>query len=216
MSCACPIRAAYGSGNPGATNVLRSGRKSAAALTLFGDGLKGWAAVWLAKSFAPHFGLNIDVALWCGLAALIGHLFPVFFGFKGGKGVATALGVLLGFNLWVGLGCMATWMVMAALFRISSLAALTAAALSPVYAGMIMGWGKAAWVVLVMSALLFYRHKSNIRKLIAGEEGRIGREAPPPQPSPQAGPRCPAAVEGANARPKPTNGAIRKHHRPRP
>jgi hypothetical protein len=123
------------------------------------------------------------VALWCGLAALIGHLFPVFFGFKGGKGVATALGVLLGFNLWVGLACMATWMVMAALFRISSLAALTAAALSPVYAGMIMGWGKAAWVVLVMSALLFYRHKSNIRKLIAGEEGRIGSEAPPPQPS---------------------------------
>jgi acyl phosphate:glycerol-3-phosphate acyltransferase len=182
-----PDPRAYGSGNPGATNVLRSGRKSAAALTLLGDGLKGWAAVWLAKSFAPHFGLNNDVLLWCGLAALIGHLFPVFFGFKGGKGVATALGVLLGFNLWVGLACMATWLVMAGLFRISSLAALTAAALSPVYAGMIMGWGKAAWVVLVISVLLFYRHKSNIRKLIAGEEGRIGSEAPPPQPSPASG-----------------------------
>jgi glycerol-3-phosphate acyltransferase PlsY len=195
-----PDPRAYGSGNPGATNVLRTGRKTAAALTLLGDGLKGWAAVWLAQRFAPQFGLDHDVALWCGLAALIGHLFPVFFGFKGGKGVATALGVLLGFNLWLGLACMATWLAMAGLFRISSLAALTAAALAPVYAGTIMGWGKAAWVVLAISILLFYRHTSNIRKLIAGVESRIDNRpssqreakndalrAPPPQPSPASG-----------------------------
>ncbi len=166
----------YGSGNPGATNMLRSGRKSAAALTLLGDALKGWVAVWLAKSLAVHWGLMGSIAAWCGLAAFIGHLFPVFFGFKGGKGVATALGVWLGFNLWLGLACIATWLGMTALFRISSLAALTAATLAPIYTVLIMGWSAFAWVALVMSVLLIYRHKRNIKNLIAGTETRIGHE----------------------------------------
>ncbi len=166
----------YGSRNPGATNMLRSGRKSAAALTLLGDALKGWAAVWLAKSLAIHWGLVESIAAWCGLAAFIGHLFPVFFGFKGGKGVATALGVWLGFNLWLGLACIATWLGMTALFRISSLAALTAATLAPIYTVLIMGWSVFAWVALVMSVLLIYRHKRNIQNLIAGTETRIGHD----------------------------------------
>jgi len=167
----------YGSGNPGATNVLRSGRKTAAVLTLLGDALKGLAAVLLARALAPAFGLQDDIVLLCGLAVFIGHLFPVFFGFQGGKGVATALGVLLGFNAWLGLACLATWITMALLFRISSLSALTTAVLAPVYAGWLMGWGKSATAVLVITLLLVYRHKSNLIKLINGEERRIGQKS---------------------------------------
>lgn len=166
---------AYGSGNPGATNMLRSGRKSAAALTLLGDSLKGWVAVSLAKYVGPQLGLHETLAAWCGLAAFIGHVFPVFFGFKGGKGVATALGVLLGFSVWLGLACIATWLAMTAAFRISSLAALTTAVAAPVYTVVLMGWNVFAWVVLGMSAILIYRHKSNIQKLIAGTESRLGK-----------------------------------------
>ena len=166
---------AYGSGNPGATNMLRSGRKSAAALTLLGDALKGWVAVSLAKYYGPQLGLHETLAAWCGLAAFIGHVFPVFFGFKGGKGVATALGVLLGFSVWLGLACIATWLAMTAAFRISSLAALTTAVAAPVYTVVLIGWNVFAWVVLGMSALLIYRHKSNIQKLIAGTESRLGK-----------------------------------------
>src|SRR5512139_3628654 len=118
----------YGSGNPGATNVLRTGRKAAAALTLLGDALKGWVAVELARMLAPQFGLAEDIVLLCALA--------VFFRFQGGKGVATALGVLVGLNPWLGLACLATWLAVAGLFRISSLAALAAAVLAPVYAGL--------------------------------------------------------------------------------
>lgn len=165
---------AYGSGNPGATNMLRSGSKSAAALTLIGDALKGLVAVWLAKSLGAQLGLQESLAAWCGLAAFLGHVFPVFFGFKGGKGVATAMGVWLGFSLWLGLAFIATWLVMAGLFRISSLAALIAAAAAPIYAGLILGWNTFAGVTLVMSVLLIYRHKSNIQKIIAGTETRIG------------------------------------------
>ena len=164
----------YGSGNPGATNMLRSGRKSAAALTLVGDALKGWVAVWLAKNFGPQLGLTESIAAWCGLAAFVGHLFPIFFGFKGGKGVATAMGVWLGFSPWLGLAFIATWLVMAGLLRISSLAALIAAAAAPVYTMLIMGWNTFAGVTLVMSVLLIYRHKSNIQKIMAGTETRIG------------------------------------------
>ncbi len=170
-----PDPRAYGSGNPGATNVLRSGRKSAAALTLTGDAFKGWLAVWLARSLAPHWGVNDAFVLGCGLAAFIGHLFPVFFGFKGGKGVATALGVLLGFNPWLGLASLGTWIVVVALSRISSLAALSAALAAPLYAGWITGWGATFWTVSAISVLLLYRHKSNIRKLLAGEEARLGK-----------------------------------------
>jgi glycerol-3-phosphate acyltransferase PlsY len=169
-----PDPRSFGSGNPGATNVLRTGRKAAAALTLLGDALKGWVAVVLARLLAPQFGLSEDIVLFCALAVFIGHLFPVFFGFKGGKGVATALGVLVGLNAWIGLACLATWLFMAGVFRISSLAALTTAALAPVYTGLLMGWGNPAIAVLVIALLLFYRHKSNLIKLLAGQEARIG------------------------------------------
>jgi len=169
-----PDPRSFGSGNPGATNVLRSGRKAAAALTLLGDAIKGWVAVVLARLLAPQFGLSEDVVLLCALAVFIGHLFPVFFGFRGGKGVATALGVLVGLNPWIGLACLATWMFMAGVFRISSLAALTTAALAPVYTVLLMGWGNTAIAVLVITLLLFYRHKSNLIKLVSGQEARIG------------------------------------------
>jgi glycerol-3-phosphate acyltransferase PlsY len=169
-----PDPRSFGSGNPGATNVLRTGRKAAAALTLLGDALKGWVAVVLARLLAPQFGLSEDVVLLCALAVFIGHLFPVFFGFKGGKGVATALGVLVGLNPWIGLACLATWLFMAGVFRISSLAALTTAALAPVYTVLLMGWGNPAIAVLVITLLLFYRHKSNLVKLVSGQESRIG------------------------------------------
>ena len=169
-----PDPRSVGSGNPGATNVLRTGRKAAAALTLLGDALKGWVAVVLARLLAPQFGLSEDVVLLCALAVFIGHLFPVFFGFKGGKGVATALGVLVGLNPWIGLACLATWLFMAGVFRISSLAALTTAALAPVYTVLLMGWGNPAIAVLVITLLLFYRHKSNLIKLVSGQEARIG------------------------------------------
>ncbi len=164
----------YGSGNPGATNMLRSGRKTAAVLTLLGDALKGWVAVVLARALAPQFGLDDSIVLLCALAVFIGHLYPVFFGFKGGKGVATALGVLVGLNPWLGLACLLTWVLMAGVFRISSLAAVTTAVFAPVYAGLLMGWGRAAVAVLVIALLLVYRHKSNLIKLVNGEEGRIG------------------------------------------
>ncbi|QLQ03739.1 MAG: glycerol-3-phosphate 1-O-acyltransferase PlsY [Thiobacillus sp.] len=169
-----PDPRSFGSGNPGATNVLRTGRKAAAALTLLGDALKGWVAVVLARMLAPQFDLSEDIALLCALAVFIGHLFPVFFRFKGGKGVATALGLLLGLNPWLGLACLATWLLMAGLFRISSLAALTTAVLAPVYSGLLTGWGNTAMTVLVVALLLVYRHKSNLIKLISGQEGRIG------------------------------------------
>ncbi|MBW8458193.1 MAG: glycerol-3-phosphate 1-O-acyltransferase PlsY [Thiobacillus sp.] len=164
----------YGSGNPGATNMLRSGRKAAAVLTLLGDTSKGWVAVAAARALAPQFGLDDSVVLLCALAVFIGHLFPVFFSFKGGKGVATALGVLVGLNPWLGLTCLLTWLVMVGVFRISSLAALTTAVLAPVYAGLLLGWGSTAIAVLVIALLLVYRHKSNLIKLVNGKEGRIG------------------------------------------
>lgn len=164
----------YGSGNPGATNMLRSGRKAAAVLTLLGDTSKGWVAVAAARALAPQFGLDDSVVLLCALAVFIGHLFPVFFGFKGGKGVATALGVLVGLNPWLGLACLLTWLLMAGVFRISSLAAVTTAVLAPVYSGLLLGWGSTAIAVLVIALLLVYRHKSNLIKLVNGKEGRIG------------------------------------------
>jgi len=169
-----PDPRSFGSGNPGATNVLRTGRKAAAVFTLLGDALKGWVAVVLARALAPQFGLDDGVVLLCAMAVFVGHLFPVFFGFKGGKGVATALGVLVGLNPWLGLACLLTWLLIAGVFRISSLAALVTAVLAPVYAGLLMGWDSSAITVLVISLLLVYRHKSNLIKLVNGEEGRIG------------------------------------------
>ncbi|MCR4297201.1 MAG: glycerol-3-phosphate 1-O-acyltransferase PlsY [Gallionella sp.] len=165
----------YGSHNPGATNVLRSGKKTAAALTLLGDAAKGWLAVWLAIRFAPHDEAYLTLVALVSLAVFFGHLFPLFLRFKGGKGVATALGVLLALNIWVGLGALATWLLVAALFRLSSLAALTAAAGAPIYA-MVLGlpheWALAS---ALMSLLLIWRHKGNIQNLLAGKETRIGK-----------------------------------------
>lgn len=169
-----PDPRSFGSGNPGATNVLRTGRKAAAALTLLGDALKGWLAVVLARLLAPRLGLGEDVVLLCALAVFVGHLYPVFFRFQGGKGVATALGVLVGLDPWLGLACLATWLTVARVFRISSLAALAAAVLAPVYAGLLTGWGRTTLAVLVIALLLVYRHRSNLVKLVAGQETRIG------------------------------------------
>ncbi len=161
----------YGSKNPGATNVLRSGNKAAAVLTLLGDGFKGWLAVWYVQSL--HLPQTL-IAL-AAIAVFLGHLWPVFFKFVGGKGVATAAGVLLGLNLWLGLGTLATWLVVAFCFRYSSLAALLAALFAPFYAGLIFGTADPVfWSVCVMSALLIYRHVQNIRNLIAGKESRLG------------------------------------------
>jgi len=167
----------YGSGNPGATNVLRSGKKAAAVLTLLGDAGKGWLAVFLTRHFGPHEGLYTLLAI-VGLVAFLGHVFPVFLRFKGGKGVATALGVLLGFNPLVGLGALLTWIVVAFLFRYSSLAALVAAASAPFY-GVLLLPNALLLATFVMSALLIWRHKGNIKNLLAGSETKIGgsREA---------------------------------------
>lgn len=160
----------YGSGNPGATNVLRSGKKAAAALTLLGDAAKGWLAVFLAMQLGLS---NVQIAL-VALAVFLGHLFPIFLNFKGGKGVATALGVLLALSGWLGLAVLATWLFMAVVFRYSSLSALVAAITAPLYAFM-LGLPQ-EWVLasLVMSLLLIWRHKSNIQNLLAGKESKIG------------------------------------------
>lgn len=160
----------YGSGNPGATNVLRSGKKIAAALTLVGDAGKGWVAVWAAAWLAED---PLAVAL-AGLAVFLGHLFPVFHRFRGGKGVATAAGVLFGFSPWLGLGTLGTWVIIAAFFRYSSLAAVIAALFAAAFAFVLLGAGHEALAVLVMSALLVWRHKANLARLAAGTEPRLG------------------------------------------
>lgn len=164
----------YGSGNPGATNVLRSGNKAAALLTLLGDCAKGWFAVWLAIRFGPQYGVGEGGVALVALAVFVGHLWPVFFRFVGGKGVATALGVLLGLNGWLGLATMITWVVIAYAFRYSSLAALIAALFAPFYYGLMFGIDPILFAVLIMSALLVFRHRQNIANLMAGKESRIG------------------------------------------
>jgi len=166
----------YGSGNPGATNVLRTGNKAAAALTLLGDTLKGWLAVALVQQHAP--GEPLMAA--CGAVAVtLGHMYPVFHRFQGGKGVSTALGVLLALNLYLAAGTAATWLIMAFFFRISSLSALVAAAFAPFFAFLLYGMNRfelePAIAVTVISLLLVWRHQENIRNLLAGTEGRIGR-----------------------------------------
>ena len=165
----------YGSKNPGATNVLRSGNKKAAVLTLVGDGFKGWLAVWLAYKFGPRFGVEDSGVALVALAVFLGHLWPVFFRFVGGKGVATALGILLALNVWLGLATMATWLVIAFAFRYSSLAALIAALFAPFYYGLLFGSESGILLsVVAMSVLLIYRHRKNIFNLMAGKESRIG------------------------------------------
>ena len=167
----------YGSQNPGATNVLRSGSKAAAVLTLLLDAVKGWLPVFVVQRLP---GMEHDaVVAACALAAFAGHVWPVFFRFKGGKGVATAAGVLFGLEIWLGLGTMATWLIVAYFSRYSSLAAVAAALFAPAFylLGAKVVWSGAPVIALsigVMSAVLLYRHKDNIARLIAGKESRIG------------------------------------------
>jgi glycerol-3-phosphate acyltransferase PlsY len=165
----------YGSGNPGATNVLRTGNRFAAALTLIGDGAKGWFAVWLAQAAGPWFGVADWTLPAVMLAVFVGHLFPVFHHFKGGKGVATAAGILLALKPSLVLMLGVVWLVMAYGFRISSLAALTAAALAPLGAFYMLGNVAEAWAMVPISLLLFWRHRANIQKLVTGDERTIGR-----------------------------------------
>ncbi|MDZ5457303.1 glycerol-3-phosphate 1-O-acyltransferase PlsY [Azohydromonas lata] len=167
----------YGSKNPGATNVLRSGNRKAAALTLAFDAFKGTAAVLIAQALAPRLGLSDTTIAFVGLAAFLGHLWPVFFRFQGGKGVATALGVLLGLNPLLALATLATWLAIAYFFRYSSLAAIVAALFAPFYELLIWGASPAALAVAVMGLLLVWRHSANIKKLLAGTESRIGQKA---------------------------------------
>ncbi len=167
----------YGSKNPGATNVLRSGSKKAAIATLLGDCVKGWLAVWLAVHFGPQYGLEEGGIALVALAVFVGHLWPVFFKFVGGKGVATALGVLLGINPWLGLATAATWLIVAYAFRYSSLAALIASVFAPFYYGLLFGADEILFAVFIMSGLLLWRHSANIANLLAGKESRIGSKA---------------------------------------
>ena len=175
----------YGSKNPGATNVLRSGNRAAAALTLLLDAAKGWLAVMLAEWLGSPYGLQEGSMALTGLAAFVGHVYPVFFRFAGGKGVATALGVLLGISPLLGLATAATWLLVAWLFRYSSLAALIAALMAPAYyvLGEGLAWYINARVMLALSAmsvLLLYRHAENIGRLVRGTESRMGRKKTKP------------------------------------
>lgn len=165
-----PDPRSYGSGNPGATNVLRSGRKAVAALTLLGDALKGAVAVWLAQWATAAWGLPAYAPALAGLAAFVGHLWPIFFGFKGGKGVATALGLLVALNPWLGLACAVTWLLVFLTTRISSLSALAAAGLAPVYAWLLTGQWVDSLAILGVALLIFWRHQANIGRLLRGEE----------------------------------------------
>lgn len=165
-----PDPRSYGSKNPGATNVLRSGSRAAAVLTLAGDAGKGWLAVWLSGLVAA----DPQATALAGLAAFVGHLFPVFHRFRGGKGVATAAGVLFGFDLWLGLATVLTWIIIVVFFRISSLAALVAALFAPLYAWWLFGLAAVPAATLAIGVLILWRHKDNARRLFAGTEPRLG------------------------------------------
>ncbi len=170
---ALPDPRSYGSGNPGATNVLRSGRRSAAALTLLGDIAKGWLAVYVAYRFADAGGVATTQAA-AAVAVVVGHAYPVYHRFQGGKGVATVLGVLSGLNLYLAGGTVATWLIIAYFFRISSLAALVSAVFAPFFCFLLYGLHPFTGAVTAIAALIIYRHKANIRNLLAGTESRIG------------------------------------------
>ena len=168
----------YGSGNPGATNVLRTGNKLAAALTFIGDALKGYFAVMLARVLLGDESLTSTLSSWvlCGvvLAVFLGHLFPIFHGFKGGKGVATACGILFGVNAILGLATLSTWVIVAVFLRYSSLAALAAAVFGPIYFVFLFGFQPMGIALLLVCLLLVWRHRVNIANLINGTESRIG------------------------------------------
>jgi len=167
----------YGSGNPGATNVLRSGSKAAAALTLLGDAAKGAVAVWLVRAFGPQFGVGEFGVALAALAAFAGHLYPVFFGFQGGKGVATFLGALLALDFGAGLLACAVWLAVAVVFRYSSLSSMCAAAAAPFAVLWQTGAAGISVVIAAMGALLIVRHRQNIANLLAGRERRIGEKS---------------------------------------
>lgn len=164
----------YGSKNPGATNVLRSGSKAAAVLTLLGDALKGWFAVVLAQTLAPRYGVGDGGFALVALAAFLGHLYPVFFRFQGGKGVATALGILIAIDPWLGLGTLATWLLIAWFFRYSSLAAIVSAAFAPFFYASFWAVDVITLAIGAMSLMLVWRHRGNVEKLLAGTESRLG------------------------------------------
>jgi glycerol-3-phosphate acyltransferase PlsY len=168
----------YGSGNPGATNVLRTGNKLAAVLTLIGDALKGYFAVMLARIMLGDQSLSSTMSSWvlCGvvIAVFLGHVFPVFHGFKGGKGVATACGILFGVNVILGMATLATWIIVATFMRYSSLAALAAAIFGPIYFVFLFGFQPMGIALLIVCLLLIWRHRSNIGNLMNGTESRIG------------------------------------------
>ncbi len=165
----------YGSGNPGATNVLRSGNKGAALLTLAGDLFKGWVVVWAVQ----HFDTSPNLTALAAIAVFIGHLFPIFIGFKGGKGVATALGILLALEPGLGMATLATWLIVLLFFKMSSLSAITSAVFAPAYyaLGDHIVWVVKTpylWVILVMSGFLLYRHRANMVRILRGTEARVG------------------------------------------
>lgn len=169
----------YGSKNPGATNVLRSGNKAAAVITLLLDALKGWLPVVAVKWWGEAYGLGDGTVALVGLAAFLGHLYPVFFRFQGGKGVATAAGVIFGFQPWLGLAALATWVIIAAFFRYSSLASIVTAVFAPAFflLGHRVAWNAPGMMVLslaVMGLLLVWRHSENINRLLAGKESKLG------------------------------------------
>jgi glycerol-3-phosphate acyltransferase PlsY len=170
-----PDPRSYGSGNPGATNVLRTGKKAAAALTLLGDALKGGFAVFLVQQHVVADPLAVGAA---AVAVVAGHMWPLYFRFAGGKGVATAVGVLFALDLWLAAGTVATWLIVAGFFRISSLASLVAAVFAPFFAFFLHGMGRfelePAIGVAIISVLLVWRHRGNIRNLLAGSESKIG------------------------------------------
>jgi glycerol-3-phosphate acyltransferase PlsY len=179
-----PDPRSYGSKNPGATNVLRTGKKVAAALTLLGDAAKGWLAVFLTDHF---FSTEVPAAYKMSVVAIavvVGHMYPVFHRFQGGKGVSTALGVLLALNAWMAAGALSTWIVIAVFFRISSLASLIAAVSAPVFCYMLYGIHPYTLAVSIIALLLVWRHRTNIRKLLAGTEGRLDREKVTTTPDP--------------------------------
>lgn len=167
----------YGSGNPGATNVLRSGNKLAAVLTLVGDAVKGWLAVWLVQRYGPALGVGDWGVALSGLAVFLGHLYPIYFRFKGGKGVATAAGVILAFNPWLALATGVTWLIIAFFFRYSSLAALVAAVFAAFYSALGWGFDERFIALVVIAGFVIYRHQANIRNLMAGKERRLGEKS---------------------------------------
>lgn len=169
----------YGSGNPGATNVLRSGNKAAAVLTLLGDAVKGWVAVWLAQRFASAGAVELTMAL-AGALAVVGHMYPVFHRLQGGKGVATALGALFGFSTYLALGAVSTWLIIALFFRMSSFASIVSALFAPFATWLLFGFTHPFFAsVAVVAVLLLYRHRQNIRNIVAGTESKIGQKAKP-------------------------------------